>query len=864
MAKLPSLISKYFGGAHTGILGAAESLHAKKLRGPSKILPNRNYAGFVYRRVYGGAVLEGKEGGALEKTIYLPSLPMIRKGPALSPELIYSAAEWYSQVPRTTKHPKMILLPSSSLTGAGTSGSYSPHYKTAHAFGHAKMAILPKEPTSADFKSTLSHEMLHHIYRVVPNVKKEWENVETEKSPTGYGKKNEREDFAESGITYLRGEHKKLTPDRMKIIKRALKAQPLPSEVESNEGDPQTLYIKGKKIWVPDTATTFSKDRDDNFSRRGVFLHVGSLPVKEEKSPSQPTIYLRAYQHREDKPEIDQDELAWLKKKGYDYAYANLTRFHADKYKPLHLLQRNPKYPRRNLGIESASRPEEYREPLPISGQRHEQIIRKGYLSRVGGLFKAPGQITEDVYKQSFQYKTWLANTQARNLTDKNAPEDFLRGGKHSFGSRWHPPEIREEREAERTASKRSALIPDPYKNIAANISAAFGKIPYDETRTRLKVARAKSRTNKIEVEKPKATRSEFLKAYWQYRKEGGEMSMAAYSRAVKDSLTETPNMEKPFQPGQQEAALKKAEEKKLRTDSMATPKRKEPLEIWSTPDGSWTWEVLRKYSKNDDAPHARWFCNVKSPYVPEGELGDVYVREIKSVARRKDVATAPLSFTPPKPEGVASAKITFRQPKLVEGRLAPGDKRFTAFKVGDRIRYVGPSGNYSGDKTIYKVTLPPKLSSDGSATIVWAEGGKEGTPTNRADNFVLVANPKITVSSDYQKEPSEEEAEAVFSGYAGYPSNILDKEYREKELAHALKETREWAKRRHERDENAESFDFLPESFENEPGESHGKIIVSDEPEEPGAELRETHEISSLFENRKQLGAASEDKEGK
>lgn len=58
-------------------------------------------------------------------------------------------------------------------------------------------------------------------------------------------------------------------------------------------------------------------------------------------------------------------------------------------------------------------------------------------------------------------------------------------------------------------------------------------------------------------------------------------------------------------------------------------------IEVWQTPNKSWTWEVLRKYSKNDDKPHARWFCRVKSPYTPDGELGDVYVSEIKSVARK-------------------------------------------------------------------------------------------------------------------------------------------------------------------------------------------------------------------------------------
>jgi hypothetical protein len=59
-------------------------------------------------------------------------------------------------------------------------------------------------------------------------------------------------------------------------------------------------------------------------------------------------------------------------------------------------------------------------------------------------------------------------------------------------------------------------------------------------------------------------------------------------------------------------------------------------IETWQTPDGSWTWEVLRKYQKDDDKPLARWFCRVKSPYTPYGELGDTYVKDIKSTGARK------------------------------------------------------------------------------------------------------------------------------------------------------------------------------------------------------------------------------------
>jgi len=71
------------------------------------------------------------------------------------------------------------------------------------------------------------------------------------------------------------------------------------------------------------------------------------------------------------------------------------------------------------------------------------------------------------------------------------------------------------------------------------------------------------------------------------------------------------------------------------------TRKVDNPYEVWATPDGSWEWKVLKKYqgqvneSKNE---YARWFCGVKSPFTYGGhELGDVYVKDIKSHATRID-----------------------------------------------------------------------------------------------------------------------------------------------------------------------------------------------------------------------------------
>lgn len=65
------------------------------------------------------------------------------------------------------------------------------------------------------------------------------------------------------------------------------------------------------------------------------------------------------------------------------------------------------------------------------------------------------------------------------------------------------------------------------------------------------------------------------------------------------------------------------------------TVKRENAYEVWQTPDGSWTWYVLKKWQADDNKPNARWFCDVVTPFVPNGEMGDVYVSEIKANATR-------------------------------------------------------------------------------------------------------------------------------------------------------------------------------------------------------------------------------------
>lgn len=57
------------------------------------------------------------------------------------------------------------------------------------------------------------------------------------------------------------------------------------------------------------------------------------------------------------------------------------------------------------------------------------------------------------------------------------------------------------------------------------------------------------------------------------------------------------------------------------------------PYEVWVA--GSWTWKVLKKWQADDNKPYARWFCSVTSPMCPNGEMGDVYVAEIKGNAHK-------------------------------------------------------------------------------------------------------------------------------------------------------------------------------------------------------------------------------------
>lgn len=65
------------------------------------------------------------------------------------------------------------------------------------------------------------------------------------------------------------------------------------------------------------------------------------------------------------------------------------------------------------------------------------------------------------------------------------------------------------------------------------------------------------------------------------------------------------------------------------------TVTRENAYEVWQSHNKSWTWYVLKKWQVNDNKQYARWFCDVVTLICPDGEMGDVYVNEIKQNAIR-------------------------------------------------------------------------------------------------------------------------------------------------------------------------------------------------------------------------------------
>lgn len=76
-----------------------------------------------------------------------------------------------------------------------------------------------------------------------------------------------------------------------------------------------------------------------------------------------------------------------------------------------------------------------------------------------------------------------------------------------------------------------------------------------------------------------------------------------------------------------------KVSEQKLTTSQRIAQHK--PIEVWESADGAWRWEVYKLNTKFTDKPYASAFCKVFSPFVPEGELGDVYWTDIKQNAHQ-------------------------------------------------------------------------------------------------------------------------------------------------------------------------------------------------------------------------------------
>ena len=83
---------------------------------------------------------------------------------------------------------------------------------------------------------------------------------------------------------------------------------------------------------------------------------------------------------------------------------------------------------------------------------------------------------------------------------------------------------------------------------------------------------------------------------------------------------------------------------KKLTTSDRI--KQGKPLETWTSRDGTWVWNVYRKYKRSTEAElkdkYSRWFCGVTSPFTyGSEELGDCYVADVKGYAHRTFVEGA-------------------------------------------------------------------------------------------------------------------------------------------------------------------------------------------------------------------------------
>lgn len=97
---------------------------------------------------------------------------------------------------------------------------------------------------------------------------------------------------------------------------------------------------------------------------------------------------------------------------------------------------------------------------------------------------------------------------------------------------------------------------------------------------------------------------------------------------------------------------------------------RKVSSEPWLTIEANgWTWKVLKAYTDDPSKPHARWFCDVSSPYTFGGsDMGDTYVEDIDGVITQRD-PSVPDSAIPARLRGTlfAGNGITVRDARSLE-----------------------------------------------------------------------------------------------------------------------------------------------------------------------------------------------------
>lgn len=74
-----------------------------------------------------------------------------------------------------------------------------------------------------------------------------------------------------------------------------------------------------------------------------------------------------------------------------------------------------------------------------------------------------------------------------------------------------------------------------------------------------------------------------------------------------------------------------------MKNTQAKTRKRENAYEVWQTPDGTWTWYVLKKYQADDLKPYAKWLCVVVTPICPQGDIGDVYANTVLTTAKKVD-----------------------------------------------------------------------------------------------------------------------------------------------------------------------------------------------------------------------------------